>query len=152
MKKEKQLISRIHLIAYLDKILSSAKQEIKVQSEISVLKNSEEEFVEYLVNKFSVEPLIIDYDNSFIVPSNRPVPANFHPRRYHVEEGRNYNRDLLIFKIRYSGDSILLSCPTTKLDIYSDEIWRENNYICYEIINFDYNKEQIETKINRFLL
>ena len=128
---------------YLNAFLQDIKREIESQQENYVLKVNENNYVNSLVGKAEIDKLDMKIDDLFASGTEREIPAEYHPPAFNVYGGQAYKRSVIVFHIPFIGDLILLKlCPSQRI-LWSTNVYIQDNCVCFEIINFENDPEQI---------
>ena len=61
-----------------------------------------------------------------------------------VDPGRTYPRDTIVYYIPFTGDAVLLGCTPSNRIVWSQDVFIEDNCLCFEIISFSNNVAEIE--------
>lgn len=106
------------------------KSEIESKGKEYILGVDEEEFESYLIDKYSLEPLTIDYNSETV---DEPIVSKEWIRdRYH---GENYQTEVFCFTIRYNftGSSVLFRVQPSTWTVTSAEIYvnEQNNIVSF---------------------
>lgn len=125
--------------------------EIRQQSESYILNVSETEFASHLVSKFSIPFLSLDFENISISSEEMMIPAELYPGNFNVRRGQSYPRQVIHYHIPFSGDSDLLKCRTSQINLSPPVIRIEGNEVVFTIIRFDQDIEAIKTASNSIL-
>jgi len=140
---------RIFREAELRELLDSKRKDL-VNEIVSADKNyilnvNESEYVKYLVNRYQVELLFLDFDSISISNNEKMVPAEQFPSEfYNILPGKSYRKPIIIYHIPYSGNEELLRYLPTQYFLNSDlYVYLKDQCICFELINFDNNLEKI---------
>lgn len=93
---------------YFTSKLKEIKSEINTTSESYILNVSEEQYSEYLVNKYKINPPLIHFDRVYAEDTEKNIRAEAFPITFHVEKGKSYPRKVIYFLVPLSGDYELL--------------------------------------------
>ena len=88
--------------------------EIHSQSNDYLLNVNKEEYIDYLVSKYSIPPVEIYHDNLHVSTYEALIPAEMHPRSYHVMPGKSYAKDIIKYHLPFKGDPQLLKFRSHK--------------------------------------
>ncbi len=123
-----------------DYLLSRSEQlirEVSSEDENQFLNMNETAYIDYLVEKFSIEQIHLDFKKMSVTDEVRNVPARLYPNDYDVREGRHYKRQVVTFHIPFRGDKTLLRyLPTLRIGI-PPLLKQEEDEITFRVINFD---------------
>lgn len=132
--------------ATLDNQLKQARSEIESDIRDKVPQDKFN-YISERVEKYKIEPLELQIDNLTVVSSQQMVPAEYHPSAgFFLDEGREYQREVLTFHLPFSGDPELLRCvPSTRI-LWTEEIALSNKEILFDVINFTNDPEEVQRK------
>ena len=125
---------------YFIPIIKSLDSEIEFTSENYILTVSEEQYSEYLINKYSVELPEIHFAEVYADSYEKEVSAEDHPSRFSVYREEKYKRPVIQFFVPVSGNSEVLkyfpamNSITIGGGITNFEI--ENSNLKLEVIDF----------------
>lgn len=102
-------------------------------------------YIQELVARYSLAVPYLHFDNIAALPIKRLIPADRFPPNFDVSPGHGYEKQVVIFHIRCSGDPSLLM-------YYSDDFIAEggpsgfirDDCLCFEIINFFDDLERVK--------
>lgn len=139
---------------YLDQKRNEIKQLIECEKEDYILNVNETEYVNYYVNKYKMDTILLDFENASAHSYEKMIPAERFPQGYFVFAGKSYPKNVIVIQIPYQGDITLIKYrPTTFLtwvNVFYDEINREGKFVRFEYIQFDDNSvEAVEREYQR---
>jgi|SRR3989344_256744 len=131
--------------ATLENQLNQAKSEIESDLRDKVPQDKFN-YISERVIKYKIEPLQLHTDNLTVVSSQQMVLAEYHPSAFFLDEGKEYQREVLTFHLPFSGDSELLrSVPSTRI-LWTEEIALSNGEILFDVVNFDNDITTVQRK------
>lgn len=114
------------------------------ESENYVLNVNETEYIDYLVNEFTVDIPDIDFENVFISNNKKQIPAEQFPFGFNVRRGESYPKQVIVYHLPYTGNTDLLRCSPSQRILWTTKVFLEDQSLCFEIVNFGYNAEEIK--------
>jgi len=112
------------LSSYLQEIQEALRKSIFEEPENYLLNVNEEEYTEYKVNEYRIEPLSIKYEQAYAEHNEELIPAELFPRDFFVYAGKSYPKMVIYFHIPVEGELKLLTyTPSTRL------LWTEEMFI-----------------------
>lgn len=134
--------------AYFDQKIHALRQIIENEVDDYLLNVNEEDYLNYLIVKFTVEPLEILFENAFISTHEDDIPSECFPNSflYNVHAGKRYKKDVIRYHISFKGDEALLRCVPNPRIMWTIPVEIEDKSICFNIINFDNDPEDIRRK------
>ncbi len=148
-----KIFAERELREFFDSRLEGIRQDVQNKDQNALLNVNETQYIDYLVNRCTVEPLVLDFAKENLRVSQREerIPAEYFPRDFHVVPGKSYNKFVITYRIPYSGEKMLLKCtPSTRL-FWTEEMEVEDGFICFDIINWRDNSEEITRKAEDIL-
>jgi hypothetical protein len=107
--------------------------EIQSQNENYLLNVNEATFIDYLVSKYSIHDLEIDFDAAYAVDSEEMVPASQFPSNFSVRDYQSYPVTVLTYRIPFVGNSELLKCEPSNRLIWTTEVFLSGDEICFSL-------------------
>lgn len=126
-------------------------QEIDGNPQNYILNVNEEQFISYLVDKFTVETLEILFDQINISKYEKLIPASRFPSGgigFSVQPGKSYNKDIIRYHIPFSGNSALFDYRPNSRPLATVNVLVIDDDICFDIINFYNDPNKIENQAN----
>lgn len=134
---------------YLERVKSSINLAVQNETDDYLLNVNEENYLDHIVDRFTIEPLTIHTDQVYASTYEASIPAERFPRDSYVRDGHSYNKDIIKYHIPISGNKDLLCCVPNPRIIWSMPVSLENDEITFEIINFSNNPEKIKNEADR---
>jgi hypothetical protein len=133
---------------YFSPIVRSLDSEIESTTENYILTVSEEQYSDYLINKYSVEQPTIHFEEVYADSYEKEIAAEDYPSRFDVYRGEKYKRTVIQFFVPVSGNiEVLKYFPglnTITLGGGSTYFEVENNGLKLEVV--DYYNDPIKVK------
>jgi len=134
---------------FLERVKSSVRHTIESESDDYLLNVNEENYLDHLVDRFSIEPLKIDIDHVYVTSHEVEIPAEQFPRDFYVMAGKSYKKDIIKYHIPFSGNPELLRCVPNPRIMWSVPVEIESNEITFDIVNFRNDPEHIKQKADQ---
>lgn len=132
------------LSSYLEHRRGVLRGEIQNEDKNKVLNVNEEDYVAYLVEKYCVGLLVIDFDNVSVSSEEKMIPAEWFSARFHVEAGKRYPRQVITYHLPFSGMPELLRLkPSTRI-MWSRDVDLSSNLISFDVINWHDDTSKIK--------
>ncbi len=133
-----------------DAMLQSKKEElinlINRQKDNYLLNVNKEEYIQYLISEYSINPLEINFNNLFVSTHEERIPAEYFPQSYSVYQGKHYPKDIIVYHLPYIGSDMLLKLSSTTYGGVTHRVTIKKGCISFKIINFDLSAEEIKKK------
>jgi hypothetical protein len=130
-------------------VLNKISQEVSNEADAIFLAQEENRYVQKLVEKYSLDIPIIEFDKAYVKIKERDIPASRFPAEFAVFEGKSYKKEVIVYHLPYSGDIDILTFkpnPFSTFYGYELEIDRTENCFLFEFIKFYDDPEQIKRK------
>ena len=146
-----KVFSEHELSGYLGGITDHIQSLIKNKSEDYILNVNETEYINYLVDEYTVTPININFQEVFITDYEKQIPAEDFPRKFVVREGKSYPKTAVIYHLPYTGNVYLLECyPSTRMP-FTTEVFLDNQCLCFEVFSLEENAEEIKGNAEQIL-
>mgnify|MGYP000379089765 FL=1 len=133
---------------YLAPIVKSIDSEIESTSENYILTVSEEQYSEYLINKYTVENPEIHFSEVYADSYEKEISTEDYPSRYDVHRGEKYKRPVIQFFVPTTGNSEVLKyfpgLNTITIGGGSTNFEVENNNLKLEVIDFSNDPNKVK--------
>ena len=126
---------------------------IQHKSEDYILNVNETEYMNYLVDKFTVDSININFEAVFIdKPYEKDIPAEyFPPYRFSVRQGESYPKPATIYHLPYSGNEALFPyAPSNQLSL-GTEVFLHEQCLCFEVISLSGNPEEMKENAEKVI-
>lgn len=127
------------------------EQEIKSQNDDYILNVNKEEYIQYLLSKYSISPLQIHKSEMTVSTQVEMIPAERHPSNYFMDRGGSFQRDVFAFHVPFTGDASLLKVRASTYSMSAPVIAVEQKCIVFKIINFNLTSEDIKQRSNQII-
>ena len=135
----------------LKRIRSSLRLAIENEQDTYTLNVNEETLLDYLVNRFTIEPLEFHLDELSISTQEKNIPAEHFPNGFFVNSGKSYKKDVITYHIPFTGDRRLLGWTPNPRILWTTPIHVSSGEISFEIINFQNAAESIKQEAERII-
>ena len=142
-----QSFNEISNSSFKDQLKSLVKKEINGQSKEYILNIEEVEYLEYLKDEFTLEPLKIHDDTEVIEP-----PITVKERNYYERLGREYETEAYEFTIKYNyeGSAVLFKIQPNPWTMTSHEISvnEQQNTVSFKFRLYEKNADKFNNEKN----
>lgn len=123
--------------------MAAMRREIEAEPKNHLLNVNEAEYVEYLVQKYNIQPLVFLWDDLRVSDREVNIPAEQFPSLFNVYAGESYPKQVITYHIPFTGETDLLKMtPSTRL-LWSTDVSVAGGSVSFDIINFRDDPEQI---------
>jgi len=148
-----KLFRDIELQKFLGTRLNELNQEIQSEDKNRLLNMNEIKYIEYLVNKYQIEPLLFFWEEKYVTEYQKMIPAESHPpANFFIEKGEKYLRQIITYHIPYSGNRNLLHCSRSVFGGRSIEAKNYESEISFDIINWCDDPEETKRNAEEIIL
>lgn len=126
---------------------------IQRKSEDYILNVNETEYINYLIDKFTVDSININFEGVFIdEPYEKDIPAeHFPPFHFSVRQGESYPKPATIYHLPYSGNEELLQyAPSNQLSL-GTKVFLHEQCLCFEVISLSGNPEEMKENAEKII-
>lgn len=148
-----RMFSEGRLSDYLGQKCDRIQQAIQYKSEDYILNVNETEYINYLVEQFTVDSVNVHFKEVFIDPLyEKDIPAERFPEYYFaVEPGKRYSKPATIYHIPYSGNEDLFQyAPSNNLS-WGTEVFLDGQCFCFEVVSLSGNAEEMDKNAQKVI-
>lgn len=124
--------------------LEALRKEIAAEPKNRLLNVNEDEYVEYLVQKYSIEPLVFDWDSVHITDCEKRIPAERFPNSFNVYAGKSYAKQVITYHVPFTGEADLLKFAPSNRIMWSAEVTTTATSISFDVINWRDDADEIK--------
>lgn len=139
------------LSAFLEQRRQQLKDEVQSAEKNYLLNVNRTTYVSYLVDRYRIDPLVLDRENARVSDKEVLIPAEHFPGDFHVLPGKKYPKQVITYHVPYSGEEALLRCTPSSIIGWSADIRLERGCVCHDIVNWRNNSEEITRAADDFL-
>lgn len=141
------LFSGRQLSDFLGASFERLKSEIDAEEKDSLLNVNVDEYVDYLAEKYKVEPIVFYKEKMTISGREEMIPSERFPKFiFNVRPGRSYEKQVLTYHLPYTGNPRLLErAPSTRI-LCSPEVDNRGDHIEFDVINWRDDSEEIKAQ------
>jgi hypothetical protein len=122
------------------------QKHIEQEKDNYILNVNEYEYKQFLNNKFTIMKPELYFEGTCISDYEKPIPAEYFPPGYIVYSGKSYPKQVIVYHIPISGNIEVLKFRPNTFSHNLLKVFIEERCLCFEIINFNNNPEDIKTK------
>src|SRR5713101_7635063 len=136
---------------YAEGLATAMKKEIYEASPDYVLNVEYDKYVEYLVNRFGLEPVTFASLDVSMEPGEALIPAEQFPPMSIVDRGHKYRKPVYKYYLPYAGDQQLLRAIPNPDSPIPSVIDIGDDSVSFTIVDFYGNPEHIKTEAHRIV-
>lgn len=116
-----------------------------------LLNVNETQFVDYLVNKWSLPLLEIHFEAVTASDGEREIPVDSHPKKslFSHNESQAFRRHFVCYHIPFSGSTELLNCRPSQWLMWSVDVTINGLNLDFEIIDWHNNPEEVKALFDK---
>lgn len=151
----------IKIFAERDLYQELRKREQEIKSEVEgrpdsyILNVNETEYVNYLVDRFSIESIAFQFDQVSVETYEKNFRLQGEMAMLHFSERGEIKRDVYRFHVPFAGDDWLLNCIPSHRTLWSTEVQVNGQAISFDVVAFggspDEVTQQIQSESNQTL-
>lgn len=139
------------LSIYLNTRTKELRDKIYKETPQYLLNINDQEYLDHLESSYSVDTLVIHFDQVSVTSREEPIAAERFPNSFYVQRGISYLKQVITYHLPFSGNHELLRCiPSTRI-LWTLEVYIEDRCICFDIIDFYGDGEQVKRDAGRIL-
>jgi len=119
------------------------RREIDAEPKNRLLNVNEAEYLNYLVQKYSIDPLVFQWDDMFVTDKEVMIPAEQFPRTFEVLDGKSYPKQVITYHIPFTGEPDLLKKMPSSRILWSTDVEVTGRTLTFDIVNLDDDAAQI---------
>ena len=129
------------------------QQTIQYKPEDYIRNVNETEYINYLVEKFTVDPININFEAVFIdAPYEKDIPAErFSSFHFSVRAGESYPKPATIYHLPYSGNEELFQYALSNQLSWGMEVFLHEQCLCFEVVSLSGNPEEMREKAEKVI-
>lgn len=144
-----KIFAETDLSEFLEYKLNELRTEINREDKNRLLNVNETEYIDYLVDKYRVEPLVFYWDTVSVSDREDMISADQFPQGFHVREGQRYPKQVITYHIPFSGESKLLNYAPSPRLLWTMTVDVRGNSVCFDIVNYRDDPEEVKREADR---
>lgn len=138
------MYNEIKLNNFLNGLINQMKREIQNEEENKILNLDNSVYLEYIISNYIVEPLKFYWDKIYITEEKRMIPAERFPSNFYVKSGKEYQKEIIIYHVPFSGLFNLLTYCLPKRYLLNEMLKYDGKEVYFEIVNWQDNVDEIK--------
>ena len=146
------LFAEVDFSTMSDRVVRAVANQVDQEKADYLLNVNQAEYIQHIVEKYRLDPLVIRLDRIEASPAERSVPAERFPSfAFCVEPGEVYIKPAFIYHVPFEGDEGLLKCIPNPRIMITYPILVEKGEVSFEIIDFYGNPEMVKRDADSIL-
>ena len=146
-----KIFAESELRQYQETLLDDMKRLLHSEEKNRLLNVNETEYIEYLVSKYTITPLILNREQVHVSDREGNVRVGHHAFDYDLDRSDIKKRQIVCYHFPYSGDTKLLSLSPSSRICWTTEVNIGNNEISFDIVNWNNDVEAIKREATLIL-
>lgn len=146
-----KIFAESELRQYQETLLDDMKRLLHSEEKNRLLNVNETEYIEYLVSKYTITPLILNREQVHVSDREGNVRVGHHAFDYDLDRSDIKKRQIVCYHLPYSGDTKLLSLSPSSRICWTTEVNIGNNEISFDIVNWNNDVEAIKREATLIL-
>ena len=141
--------SEHNLFQYLAEKKNDIQWEINHKSENYILNVNETDYINYLIEEYTLDPIHIYFKKKTITRYKKQIPAEHFPKHLfgNVREGQRYPKQAVCYHLPYTGKEYLFQCSTS---IWIDQtVFFDDQCLCFEVYSLSSDLKEIAADIKK---
>ena len=141
--------SEYDLFTYLVERKNDIQSKINGKSEDYILNVNERDYINYLIEEYTIDPIHIYFENPTITRYKKHIPAEHFPKHRfgNVREGQSYSKQAVVYHLPCKGKEFLFHCTTSSW--IDQTVFFLDQCICFEIYSLFSDPKEIATDIEK---
>ena len=139
------------LSEFLEERHQAVVREIQSEPRDRLLNVNEADYVNYLVEKYRLEPVTFAFDAIRASSIEKLIPAEYHPPLFHVRAGQSYPRQAIRFHVPFTGEPELLRRKPSARILWDYEVTVAASEIQFDVINWSNDPEAVQRDKQRII-
>lgn len=131
-----KLFSTYDLRSTLEEVISKITNEIQTKDKDYILNINEEEYVNYLYEKYKVDNIFLLEEKVYITNLEKMIPAEDFPYSFNVYRGKKYSKPVIQYHIPFIGEELWLRSRATRFLMWYPQVIIKNKEIIMEYVLF----------------
>jgi hypothetical protein len=144
MTEEFNIFANQDIDHFASTFIEELKSRVCGENKDYLLNVNRTEYLDHIVSKYEISPLVLEFENIAISTSEKMIPAEMFPFNFNVYRGKSYPKQVVKYHLPFSGDRRLLRCIPNPRILSSYTVSLEGNEVCFEIIDFSGDPERIK--------
>ena len=132
------------LSEFFEQRCQAVVREIQSEPQDRLLNVNEADYVNYLVQKYRLEPLTFAFDAIRASSTEKLVAAEHHPRLFHVRAGQSYGRPVIRLHVPFTGEPELLRHEPSARILWNYDVTVAASEIQFDVINWSNDPEAVQ--------
>lgn len=146
-----RIFGEAELSGFLEGYLHQLKQEVHNEEKNKLLNVNEEDYINYLAENHSIDPLEILWDDISISDHEEMIRAEYFPGDFHVRTGGAYPKQVITYHVPFTGLGRLLTLAPSSRLMWSTDVKVHGNSFSFDIINWRDNPDDIKREADQAL-
>jgi len=144
-----RIFAQKRLSDFLDAVLRAMKQEVDGEPRNNLLNANQEDYVDYLVSRYSVEALTFEWERVSVSDREVNIPAERFPSSFCVRRGGSYPKQVITYAIPFAGDPGLLEMQPSTFQMWTEDVEVWGGVVRFDVICWNNDAEQVRREAER---
>jgi hypothetical protein len=139
------------LSEYLGKRLRAIEAEVLNASTDYLLNTNESQYIDYLLDKYTVPSLTISFEGLSVTTREELIPAEWFPSSFafNVRRGESYLKQVITYHLPFAGNQDLLTLRPSNRIIWSTDVRIVQGAVLFDVVNWKNNPQEIKSEADR---
>lgn len=124
---------------YLTENNQKIRSQIGKELENYILNVNETEYVNYLLDKFTIDAPIIDFENAYVTDYEKRT------------SDRKFPKQVIVYHLPYTGNADLLQYTPSRYISWTIPVFIEDQSLCFEIVSIRKNAREINEETHSYI-
>ncbi len=122
-----------------------------IESDREASESDTEEYIQNKIKEYKIDLLVLHPENITVSQREYPIPSNYFPSGYWVDNGQSYPKPVLTFHLPFEGNPQWFKSKPSTFMMWTEEVTIHNNEVIFAIINFSNDVEVVKKERDDFL-
>jgi hypothetical protein len=133
----------------LDSLLAGLRSTVQGEDKNRLLNVNETEYIEYLVNKYTIQPIKLHLDEVYVSTHEAMIPVGRYAFNYDLNPSDRVKRQVIRYHLPYSGEVRMLYLTPNPRIVWSIDVEIKGNEISFDIVNWNDDVVEIKNEADR---
>ena len=147
-----KIFAEQNLGAVLEGRVQQMRAEVRSADRNYLLNTNETQYIEYVVNRYQIEPLAINFDSVSASTREEMIQAHRFPHHFVIRNrGGSYPKQVITYHVPFSGNADLLRYTPSRRILWSTEVRLDQGAICFDVVNWQDDTDEIKREADGIL-
>src|SRR5262245_5552928 len=138
---------------YLHRRVQDLEAEVRAASSNYLLNTNETQYIEYLANRYKVEPVTIDFGDVSVSTREELIRADEFPDSFSfgLINGGPFPKQVITYNLPFTGNSDLLTLRPSAGVLWSTDVRISDGHVKFDVVNWSDRADRIKREADQTL-